>query len=144
MLNFIIAPTIVATICFFIYRVFELYARRRERMLIIERINNFSMQGNLNIPDPKLLIPTSCNQFTALRIGLMLFSIGIGLVVAFCFTEMFFELEQSNRAIRDKIDLMYFAFSFTFAGLGLLSAFVIERKMTKKDNRNRLKEDTTL
>ncbi|MDR2950800.1 MAG: hypothetical protein LBV71_16555 [Prevotella sp.] len=132
-----LAPVFVlAIVTFGIYKIFELFVRRNERMSIIEKFSTGI--------DPQILM----NQFTlpiyqsrdngswAIRIGLLLLGIGLGVVIAAIIDllavpptsggEVFYEF-------RNTISVLYPALAAVFGGLGLVSAYFIEKKKDKSN-----------
>ena len=111
---------IVLGITFAIYKIFELFVRRNERMAMIEK---------LNISDGAIIPPDITNWFTpptpsswALRIGLLLMGVGLGLGIS-SFVHMIGDFRND--------DPMYFGLTMFFGGLGLLVAYIIEQKQKK-------------
>ncbi|MDR3058715.1 MAG: DUF6249 domain-containing protein [Dysgonomonas sp.] len=132
-----LAPVFVlAIVTFGIYKIFELFVRRNERMSIIEKFSTGI--------DPQILM----NQFSlpiyqsrdngswAIRIGLLLLGIGLGVVIAAIIDllavpptsggEVFYEF-------RNTISVLYPALAAVFGGLGLVSAYFIEKKKDKNN-----------
>jgi len=131
---------IVGFIVLGIYRVFELFARRKERMAIIdklEHIQSLDTSVDLNLS----LYQKSENSNWALRISLLLIGIGLGLLVAYVIEfaiiggNMDF-YSRENYDIRDSfsrgMEVVYFASVAFFGGIGLLSAYFIEQKHKTK------------
>ena len=118
-----------------IYRLFELFARRKERMAIIEKLGekiNFSEANvDLNLP----LFQQSKSNW-ALKFSLLLIGIGIGLLVGYGFEFAATGGELANYCtnwhFQSKIGVVYSACVAIFGGIGLLSAYFIEQKKTKK------------
>ena len=113
-------PIIVLGIAYAIYKIFELFVRRKERMAMIEK---------LNISDGAIIPPDITKWFTpptpaswALRIGLLLTGIGLGLGVAVI---MNYHMNLRNS------EALHLASMMLFGGLGLLIAYIIEQKQKK-------------
>ena len=79
MMDFIMVPTIMAIITLGIYKLFELFVCKKERLLLIEKM------GDKFVPDttygPKLC---SNFSFSALKIGCLLAGMGLGLLIGAC------------------------------------------------------------
>jgi hypothetical protein len=88
--------------------------RNRERMAMIEK----GIGSEIFNSRPKARF-----TYWALKIGMLIFGIGIGLFVA-VFLDPIFQKEM------EKI-VVYWGLVLTFGGLGLITSFLIERKMTK-------------
>lgn len=132
-----LAPMVVVSVMsFFTYKIFELYARRKERMAIIEKLSNGI--------DPQILK----SQFSmpvykdgnygswAIRIGLLLVGVGLGVVIAAIVDLLAVAPSADNRELfyefRNTISVLYPACAAVFGGLGLVVAYFIENKNDKK------------
>lgn len=134
----IMAVVIVATIALTIYRLFELFARRKERMAMIEKlslgVDPQSLRTQLNLP----LYSNDYNYGSwAIRIGLLLIGVGVGVVVA-TVVDLFAVApstinERMFNEFRNTISILYPACAAIFGGLGLVIAYFIEKKQAKKD-----------
>ena len=124
---------IVGIITLGIYRLFELYVRRKERMAIIEKLGEQIKLSEANV-DLNLPIFQS-NGSWALKISLLLIGVGLGLLVA-----AFLQLPIANgdidliksRDFQNGYAVIYFASVAMFGGLGLLTAYFIEMKNNRK------------
>lgn len=144
MQNVLVPIFIVGIITLGIYRLFELFVRRKERMSIIEKLQNnvdpsvFANKFSLPLlGQPGVKFPSSW----PLRASLLLVGIGLGLLVGF-FLE--FTLTNSMQPsfssydwnvqnnISDSVAIIYLASVSLFGGLGLLVAYRIEQKNEKK------------
>ena len=120
-------------IAYAIYKLFELYARRKERILMIEKM---SFGDGMVIPpdvskwfSPPTQIPTSW----ALRLGLLLSGLGLGLGIAVIMNYCMGQFPQMNEyQSREHWNTLYVASMMLFGGLGLLIAYLIEQKNQKK------------
>ena len=116
----LVEPIIVLGIAYAIYKIFELFVRRKERMAMIEK---------MNISDGVIIPPDITKWFTpptpsswALRLGLLLMGIGLGLGISSFVNKM--------GSFRND-DPMYFGLTMLFGGLGLVIAYIIEQKQKK-------------
>ncbi len=134
-MDFITIPLVVGIITLGIYGLFELFARRKERLAIIERLGapqqvpNFLNQFSL----PGL---GSNGSFGTLKIASLLLGVGLGLLAGF-FIGVFWldELPQAGASewhIREASGVIYGASVMLFGGLGLLMAFLLEQKFVRK------------
>ena len=126
MFNFIIPPLVVGIITLGIYKLFELFVCKKERLLIIEKMGekftpnmlehkiNFSSIGNLS--------------FSSLKWGCLLMGLGLGLLAAFAIHYNFEDFMFKKWEIQTTV---YGASVLLFAGLGLLIAFLIELNINK-------------
>ncbi|MDR2040298.1 MAG: DUF6249 domain-containing protein [Bacteroidales bacterium] len=115
---------IVLGLAYAFYKLVELFARRKERMALIEKIDLKS--GIVVSPDMiDWLSPSSRNIFTSLKIGLLLTGLGLGLILAIIYINI------PDLSIRDR-DMVYLASMMFFGGLGLVIAYLVENKKEKK------------
>lgn len=133
-MDFISVPLITGIVFTAIYKLFELFARRKERLTIIEKLgekfNDADFDGKLSLSNYE-----SKNSYSALKIGALMAGIGLGLLVGlFIASSMntsgyFPENEWMNKEFTG---ITYGASVLLFGGLGLLIAFIVETKMEKK------------
>lgn len=129
-----LAPVFVTGIIFWtIYKVFDLFVRRRERQMLIEKINP-ETSGHIDLSKiAGILNPPQNNRFTALKWASLFLGLGIGLLV-------YFFIYINCPAINDRYS---FGLAQTLAGslvligggLGLMIAFIIEIKISKHKKR---------
>ena len=127
MMDFITVPLTTGIIVLGIYKLFELFACRRERIMLIEK-------GNGPLPDGKAAkrygLPLS---FSTLKCGCLLLGIGIGLLLGYliCAASMPGFLE-GNFAYYGLPSLVFGAGVLLMGGVGLLVAFIIELRLGKR------------
>ena len=127
---------IVGIVILGIYRLFELFVRRKERMAIIEKLGEqiklSEANVNLNLP----LFQQTSNGNWALKISLLLIGIGIGLLIGYGFefaaTGGDLSAYCHNWDFQRKIGVVYFASVAIFGGIGLLAAYFIEQRHKQK------------
>jgi hypothetical protein len=131
MMDFISIPLVVGIVTLGIYKLFELFARRKELLTIINKMDN-----NLN---PELLqanfLPASKpNQSNnTLKVACLLLGVGLGLLVGF-FIDFFGVndmLADNSWAARETKSIIYGSSVLLFGGLGLLIAFLLEQRIGK-------------
>jgi hypothetical protein len=135
-MNNLVPIFVVGFIVLGIYRLVELFARRKERMVILEKLGeqiNFSEANvDLNLP----LFQQSKSNW-ALKFSLLLIGIGIGLLVGYGFEFAATGGEVANYSgnwdFQRKIGVVYSASVAIFGGIGLLSAYFIEQKHKTKE-----------
>jgi hypothetical protein len=130
-------PLVVGIIFYFTYMVFELFARRKERMSLIEK-----MGQNLSPVDSSVLksqfsslLPSFPKKsFTGLRTGCLLVGLGLGLLVGL-FIALYIENNSLAEGWRKEsfYSVAYGASVLFFGGLGLIISYVIESKSAKKE-----------
>jgi hypothetical protein len=133
MMDFIMAPLIVGIVTLGIYKLFELFARRKERMAIIEKMGDKFDPSMIGNPFPLSFKTTGNAPYGTLKVACLLLGIGLGLLVGFFIvlntigisSESSYHFEKTEGAI-------YGASVLLFGGLGLLIAFLVEMKHEKK------------
>lgn len=141
-MNEIMAMVVVGIITYGIYKLFELFVRRKERMAMIEKLaagidpQIFNNQFNpVRIPIVKEFI----NNSWAIRIGMLLMGVGLGVIIATIVDLSVLPPLVSgddSRAYYDfrrTIDILYPACAAVFGGIGLIVAYFIEKKDAKKN-----------
>lgn len=141
---------IVPAIIYGTYSVFELYARRKERMAIIEKLSEGIDPSIINQFGAKNKIRINIENKSAwtIRIGFLLLGIGLGVALV-SFIDLSFNqisiqeyialernarYEVHNTPVRQAINVLYPAVAALFGGIGLICAFFMERKYKIKDN----------
>lgn len=128
MLDFIMVPAVVGIITLGIYKLFELFVRKKERLIIIDKI------GDKLTPDilsGQIDFSTNIPKFSssALKFGCLFMGLGIGILVAFAVHYNFADFVESSYQIKSAI---YGSCVLLFGGLGLIIAFIIELKINNK------------
>lgn len=137
MLDFITIPLIVGIVCAGIYGLFELIIRKKERLLIIEKIgdklNAPSFEGKLSLPSYNMTFPNFSIMklsFNSLKIGLLLTGIGLGLIIGVILYYGIFQfMSQNTGSLREAV---FGSCVLLFGGMGLLASFLIELHLSKK------------
>lgn len=132
MMDFIMVPTVMAIITVGIYKLFELFVCKKERLMLIERM------GDNYVPDVTLTPKRYGNySFSALKIGCLLLGMGLGLLIGFviCASTLPGYLDQNidKWHYREIVSLVYGACVLVFGGIGLITAFITELKLGKKE-----------
>lgn len=140
MIEFLLATLVTGIVFLGIYKIIELFVRRRERMTIIERMGDKftpEMIGNPLLFSNK---KSGGKSFTLLRFGCLLLGMGLGLLVGifinqYVYNGMFTQnyMTYNRNSVDDISNLAIGASTLLFGGLGLLVAYLIETKQTKKD-----------
>lgn len=131
-MDFIIAPIIVGICVAGVYGLFELFARRKERLAIIEKIGE---KLDASAFDGKLDFGSFTKKFSfsALKAGCLLSGIGLGLLVGY-FLNLSMSGYEVDKWFRSELSsVAYGAPVLLCGGIGLIIAFVIETKMAKKN-----------
>lgn len=137
MMDFITVPLIFGIVTLGIYKLFELFVCKKERMIILEKMD-FKFDGNL--PHVNLLknhgtsLPFS---FSSLKIGCLLLGLGLGIVLGILFFAFNVETvrnfgEVTNYNTYGLVTLIISGCVLSMGGVGLLLAFIIEYMCGKK------------
>lgn len=134
-MDWISVPTTVLIIFGTIYKVFELFVRKEERKMIINKIEDIKgvdLSGtNLNMENGQN------NKFLPLRIGMLILGVGLG-----CFTAILAMTVIMPR-INDQISTYYTKQMLSgacicfFGGLALVLSYIIEHKTRCRENGNK-------
>jgi len=127
----ITAIFIVGFVVLGIYKLIALFARRKERILLIEKlpiiINNKEGLAPIDLPNISF---GSTDYGWALRISLLLVGIGLGCIVSF-FLQILAFPDPTDHIYTDLIALVNIACITFFGGIGLFVAYMIELKRIK-------------
>lgn len=131
MFDFIVPPLVVGICVYGIYKLFELYARRRERIMLIEKLGS--------VPSENLSLPSFGNlrlsSYGALKGGCLLVGLGLGLLLGYiiCAATITNYVQNLGSWENKEISsIIYGACVLLFGGIGLLTAFIIELNLEKK------------
>ena len=115
-MDFITAPLIVGIITLGIYKLFELFACRRERITLIEKLGEKMSQTDLEL-NGKICLPDFNRpqlSFGALKGGCLLLGVGLGLLVGFILSYVSFspyDLDRLDRGYtREMVGVIYGSF----------------------------------
>lgn len=126
-----LAPVFVTGIIFWtIYKVFDLFVRRRERQMLIEKINP-ETSGHIDLSKiTGFLAAPRGNRFTALKWASLFTGLGIGLLVYFFIYINCPSIDHNNNY--RLAETLCGSLVLIGGGIGLMIAFLIEIKMSKR------------
>ena len=126
-------PLIVGMCTLCVYKLFELFARRKERLSIIDKLGDKLDPSALDISGKIKFsgIETGNTKFGTLKFACLLLGIGLGLLVGFFIVNYF--VSPSQYQLYETMSVVYGASVLLFGGLGLLISFQVELKYNKKD-----------
>lgn len=134
-MGYMTAWIVVGIITMGIYKLFELFVGRKERLSIIEKLSenklDASMLGNkFNFP-----VTSSPVSFSGLKLGSLLLGMGLGILVGYiiCAATIPDYFSDHSWRIDDLTSLIYGSSVLFFGGLALIIAFVVELKITRKE-----------
>ena len=127
---------VVPCVMYFVYKFLEALIRRKERMMLVEKLETLQPQS-LQIGgafNSEGLFPNK--RFSALRFGLLLSGIGLGLIVAWVLGMTLYPtinaIRQSASSeyyhFRQVFSMIYLASPAFFGGVGLIISYLIEKK----------------
>jgi len=120
------AIIVVPTIFYFLFKFFDSLIRRKERMLMVEKLD-FSNLHTLPSAEALNVMDYMPNKrFSGLRAGLLLAGVGLGLMVAWTLVLSLHPLYPDNGQI------IYLAAPACFGGIGLIISYIIEQKARKQ------------
>ena len=133
MMDFIYVPAVVGIVFYGTYKLFELFVRRKERILLIDKMINSSENKEMN-----LLLPDfqKRNPYGTLKAACLFIGLGLGLITGFFLNlsvkETTFNSQFAWNILGQLQGIVYGASVFIFGGIGLLTAFILEMKFSKK------------
>ncbi|MBR5277048.1 MAG: hypothetical protein IKU35_07945 [Bacteroidaceae bacterium] len=137
-MEFITIPLTFGIVTYGIYKLFELIICRKERIMLLEKLDSFACA---NIPDLSAVFGKyrGANiSFTSLRVGSVMFGVGLGLMLGFFITVAFTnELGHWSQTFgyssRFLQNLIIGGSVLLCGGLGLIVSYIIERNTQNKD-----------
>ena len=131
-MDFLVVPLNMLIVFGTIYKLFDLFVRKEERLLVINKITEISKVDLRNID-----IRMGSKSNWAIRIGALMIGVGLGLFIGFFFNGMFTSGDywrgDVSRGYWDLAELVYGSCVCFFGGIGLLIAYAVERSNQKKD-----------
>lgn len=134
MMDFITVPLVVGIVCTGIYGLFELFVRRKERVAIIEKIGD-KLESTALEKKLDFSFGWQTFSFSALKAGCLLAGVGLGLflgILLFLYLGNGITAASLTWSQGEFLAGLCGAFIFFFGGLGLIVAFIIEMKSSKK------------
>ena len=128
-MNWITAPLICAIVFGCIYKVVELFVRKRERLMLINKLTEIS-----NVDFKGISLYSSGNKFTGLRVGWLMLGVGFGFLFGFLINMMAtygkyaYDFDDVWRYHSVVGGIVYVACICICGGVGLLLAYRAERK----------------
>lgn len=136
MMDFITVPLVVGIVALTIYRLFELFARRKERIMLIEKagdkIDSSFFQGGL----PISVYHNRAGSYGTLKAGCLLVGVGLGLLVGFFILNIALpkmEVAMLRGEYQEIASVVFGSSVMLFGGLSLLIAFVLEMKHVRNN-----------
>lgn len=132
-MEFISIPVVIAIITYGIYKLFELFVRRSERLNIIEKLGDKLDPSNLSLSLP--VFSEKTGKFNTLKFACLMLGVGLGLLIGYfiCLNSVpGFSTGNLHDNTYQTISVIYGASVLLFGGLGLLVAFFAEMNYIKR------------
>lgn len=126
--NLMIVAT-VAVVFGTIYKLFELFVGRKERLMLIDKLSENSLT------DGKFKGLNMSSSYSALRFGCLLLGLGFGILMGYiivCNSLPDYFMNDVNIRVRETVSVIYGASTLLGGGIGMLAAFIIEVFISKK------------
>ena len=122
---------VVWIIFYYMYKVFELFVRRKERASIIEKVA--TSNGRIELPE----FTSNKKSMSGLRIGCLFMGIGLGLLVGLIANTMLAHAgyNMDNWHEERLFSVAFGASVMFFGGIGLLVSYPLEKKFLPKDDK---------
>ena len=131
-MDFLVVPLNMLIVFGTIYKLFDLFVRKQERLLVINKITEISKVDLRNID-----IRMGSKSNWAIRIWALMIGVGLGLFIGFFFNGMFtnghYWRGEDFRGYWPLAELVYGSCVCFFGGIALLIAYAVERSNQKKD-----------
>lgn len=136
MMDFISIPVTFGIGAYAFYKLIELFVRKKERLLIIDKLSQLEKANieNLNLSNIFGDGKSFKNAYLTLRIGSLLAGLGLGLLVGYIIINTTIGgFERASYEIRQTMSVVYGSSTLLFGGLGLISGFIAERRLSKTE-----------
>jgi hypothetical protein len=132
MFDFMVPPLVMWICVSGVYSLCELYACRKERIMMLERFGEktppAALRGKFELP------VFTRKSFSGLKAACLLIGLGLGLIVGLMISTQLVSdgYALSGRNYRDLHTVAYAAPVLIFGGIGLLTSFLIENKASRQ------------
>ena len=136
MMDFISIPVTFGIGAYAFYKLIELFVRKKERLLIIDKLSQLEKANieNLNLSNIFGDGKSFKNAYLTLRIGSLLTGLGLGLLVGYIIINTTMGgFERASYDIRQTMSVVYGSSTLLFGGLGLIAGFIAERRLSKTE-----------
>ncbi len=134
-MDFISIPVTFGVGAYAFYKVIELFVRKRERLLLIDKLNSLENVNTTNINLSEIFGEGKLfkNQYLTLRIGSLLVGLGLGLLIGYIIVNTTMgNVSDATWMIRETQSVIYGASTLLFGGMGLIAGFIAEIRLKKK------------
>lgn len=139
MMDFITIPLTFGIVTYGIYKLFELFVCKKERLFLLEKMN-FDNVSNVSVKDSLKKYNTSLPfSFSALKVGCLLIGLGLGIITGIILFALNADAirvygEITHHSTYSLAAMILSAGVLCMGGAGLLLAFIIEYICSKKKN----------
>lgn len=137
-MDFISIPATFGVGAYAFYKVVELFVRKKERLMIVEKLSSLEGISSEKLDFSKLFPQEKSDkgQYLALRFGCLIVGLGFGLLVGYFLgylSNPYFATANNEvyYRLRDSVELVYGSSTLLFGGLGLIVGFLIEYRIRK-------------
>lgn len=124
---------IVGIVFYFVYKVIEVLARRRERNNFVEKLGSVDLSKNSTVDYAAIFGNRDNMKYWPLRFGGLIIGMGLGLLVGYLIIySIGFDIVDAYRG--DQVGIIYGASTLLFGGIGLVTVFLIEKNIRKSDS----------
>lgn len=134
MMSDLIPMVVTGTITLGIYKIFELFVRRNERLSMIEKLSVIDpeiLKNGINFPAYK----SNNKSSWPIRFGLLLLGVGLGVIIA-TVIDLSTAIPTNYEGTliyrsSNSVETLYPSCAAVFGGIGLIIAYFVERKNNK-------------
>jgi hypothetical protein len=134
-MEFITVPLTFGIGVYGFYKLIELFARKKERLLIIDKLSQLEKANieSLNLSNIFGEGKKFDNTYMSLRIGSLLAGLGLGLLIGYIIVNATIGgYAGSSYEVRQTMSIVYGSSTLLFGGIGLIAGFITERALSKK------------
>ncbi len=135
MLHFITIPVITGICVYGFYKIIDLFVRKKERVMIIEKIASLENVNPERLNISKLFSDAKADRsgFFSLRAGSLLVGVGLGLLFGYIIAlNTNFSVGSLGAEHYSQLsEIIYGSTTLLFGGLGLITGLIIEHKIKK-------------
>lgn len=127
---------LIITIIFVtIYKVIEIFVRKKERLMLIEKLDKLDLSKESKF-DLGKLFGSNNNFLNVLSVSCLILGVGLGILIGYLIVSLSgltptIYGERPSFYVREQITVIYASTSLLFGGIGLLTSYFIGKKDKK-------------